>query len=521
MKINKYLVLSICGFLGAGILTSCGKPRNPTSDSQDPVSSETESVETPTESEGPVVSETESTSQGGSDKTIEVAFWHTFGQGIQDQLSKKIEEFQSIILEEEGVKVKVTHSYQGSYDDIASKISNGFAVGNIPTLAIAYPDHVANYLYTEGNNYGKYVVNFEDYFDNPEYGYGKNPYLGDEYDETDIIPAFLEEGQQFIREGTYCFPLMKSTEVMFYNKEQVDILLPLYDATLNTEAARTRFLNSMSWDQFLDVCETAINNKSSLVSSLERPAFYDSDSNLFISKMFQNEIPYSSINSDTQKGQIDFETGQANTDAKAMVASIKEAYDKGLITTKGCEGTYGSDAFTAEESLFSIGSSGGAGYNFPDSETFTVGVCRVPASNNNPLYVSQGPSLCMLKNTSLSDSVNRDSLEYAWKFVKFLTNTENNIELCIVGSEGYVPVRESSYETELYFDFLANGENYATVANVVVDDISGNYLNAAVFTGSDKLRDQVGGIISTVLLNHATIDEAFAEAINTTKLFIK
>jgi ABC-type glycerol-3-phosphate transport system substrate-binding protein len=335
------------------------------------------------------------------------------------------------------------------------------------------------------------------------------------------FPAFLEEGQQFIREGTYCFPLMKSTEVMFYNKEQVDTLLPLYDATLNTEAARTRFLNNMSWDQFLDVCEAAIEHKSSLISTLDRPAYYDSDSNLFISKMFQNEIPYSSINPETQKGQIDFETGQANADAKAMVASIKEAYDKGLITTKGCEGTYGSDAFTAEESLFSIGSSGGAGYNFPDSDNFTVGVCKVPASNNNPLYVSQGPSLCMLKNTSLSDSVNRDSLEYAWKFVKFLTNTENNIELCIVGSEGYVPVRESSYETELYFDFLLNGENYAAVANVVVDDISGNYLSAAVFTGSDRLRDQVGGIISSVLLNMSTIDKAFADAINNTKLFIK
>ena len=486
MKKAKFLTLSLCTVLGIGFLTSCAK--NPGGD----------------------------TPNG----KIEVTFWHTFGQGVQEQLDVKIQDFERIILEEEGVEVNVTPAYQGSYDDISSKISKGFAVGNIPTLAIAYPDHVADYLYNEGKDYGKYVVNFENYFDHADYGYGKNPYLNDSQDENDIIQAFLDEGRQFVREGTYCFPFMKSSEVMFYNVEQINQLLPLYDANLNSESAITEFLNNMSWDEFLAVCQTAVDNKDKLVNTMATPAYYDSDSNLFISKMFQNEIPYSSINSETQKGQIDFESGEANTRAKAMVQSFKTAYDNGLLTTKGCEGTYGSNAFIAEETLFSIGSSGGSGYNFPDSGSFTVGVCRVPESNNNPLYVSQGPSLCMLRNTSLSSEVNEKNLEYAWKFVKWLTNTRNNIELCVRGSEGYVPVRESSYETEIYFDFLENGENYAKVANIVVDEIDGHYLSTAVFKGSATLRDQVGGIISAVLLGSSTIDEAFADAINNTKLQI-
>lgn len=460
-----------------------------------------------------------SESEGPSGK-VTVEFWHTFGQTIVDQLTAKIEKFQEVILKNEGVEVTVNLTYQGSYDDIQRKISNGFAIGNIPTLAVAYPDHVADYLYTEGNNHGKYVVNFEDYFDHEEYGYGKNSYLKDSQDENDIIPAFLNEGRQFVREGTYCFPYMKSSEVMFYNVEQINQLLPLYNASLNSESAIQEFLNNMSWETFLDVCDVAVKNKDKLISTLNVPAFYDSDSNFFISKMFQNNIAYSSINQTTQKGQIDFETGEANTKAKEMVSSFKAAYDAGLITTKGCEGKYGSNAFIAQESLFSIGSSGGSGYNFPDSGNFTVGVCKVPASNNNPLYVSQGPSLCMLNNPSISSKINSENLEYAWKLIKWITNTDNNIELCIRGSEGYVPIRTSSYETEVYFDFLENGENYAKVATIVADEIDGHYLSTAVFKGSATLRDQVGGIISSVLLGQSTVDEAFLAAINNTKLQI-
>ena len=456
---------------------------------------------------------------GGTDSAITVDFWHTFGQGVQDQLNAKIAAFESIILENEGVQVKIKHSYSGSYDDINTKINNGLGTGNIPTMAVAYPDHIADYLYNEGTSDGKYVVNFENYFDHESYGYGKNSYLNDSEDETDIIPAFLNEGKQFVKEGTYCFPFMKSTEVMFYNKEQVDILLPLYNSSLNTETARENFLNNMSWETFMEVCQVADDNRDKLISTLDRPAFYDSDSNLFISQMFQSEIPYSSINPDTNKGQIDFESGAANTQAKAMVTSLKAAYDAGLLNTKGCESTYGSTAFIEEQSIFSIGSSGGAGYNFPDSDNFTVGVCKVPAVNSNSIYVSQGPSLCMLNNPSIG-SKNAKNLEYAWKFIKFITNTDNNIELCVRGSEGYVPVRTSSYETEVYFEFLENGENYAKVANVVSNDIDGNYLSTAVFKGSAKLRDQVGGIITSVLLGRSTVDQAFADAINNSKLAI-
>lgn len=456
------------------------------------------------------------TNTGGDVKSVTFDFWHTFGQGIVDNIQKKIDAFHDLVLENEGIDVTINFAYQGSYDDIVSKITQGFSAGNVPTLAVAYPDHVANYLSAETKP-GEYVVNIQTLIDDPTIGLGKEEYLGDTYGEDDFVASFLEEGRQFVREGTYTLPFMKSSEVMFYNEEAVLRALKVKDPTF--VGSTKTYLENLSWDEFIEFADFIMDNKNSVLSTMEVPVYYDSDSNLFISKMFQNNIAYSSIGED-DKGVIDFESGQARTDAEAMVSELKQQYDLGTFTTKGLQGTYGSDYFTQMKSIFSIGSSGGAGYNIPTSDTFTVGVCRVPFDNDNPLYVSQGPCLTLLRNPSKSASENDLRVKYAWKFLKYITTPQNNVDICIYGSEGYIPVRESAYATDSYLEFLVSGEDYAKTAKILLDDINGDYLNTAVFTGSARLRDEVGGLITQVLAGHKSVTQAFEDAINTTKLFM-
>ena len=126
-------------------------------------------------------SDTSSTSNGGSSSTdpVEITFWHTSGQTVIRELNKKIEDFAALVKENEGVDVKITLSYQGSYDDQLDKILKGFPTGNYPTIAVAYPDHVAEYLESEGSDPGRYVVNLQDYIDNPETTFGAEEWLGD------------------------------------------------------------------------------------------------------------------------------------------------------------------------------------------------------------------------------------------------------------------------------------------------------------------------------------------------------
>ena len=471
-----------------------------------------------TSSSTPDSSSSSSSSQQPGGK-VEVLFWHTFSQSIVNSLEQVIPDFEAAILETEGVEVDIQLAYQGGYDEIVDKITKGFSTGNIPTMAIAYPDHVADYLLAEQTP-GQYVVNLDQYISNSEYGFGTEAHLGDKanYDEYDIVEAFLDEGRQYIREGTYSLPFMKSSEVMFYNVEALTAVLNLYKPEFGGAASVIKeYIDNISWEDFMDLLGFIQDNKDQLdMPSLEIPAFYDSDSNFFISKMFQNEIAYSSIVDGN--GQIDFESGEARSKAEAMVAEMKEDYDSGKFFTKGTEGTYGSDHFKNAKSIFSIGSSGGAGYNIPSADDFTVGVCKVPASNDNPLYVSQGPTFTMLRNPALSNDVNDARNLYAWKFMKFLTNPDMNVRICITGSEGYVPIRYSAYESANFLDYLEIGEELAEVAKIVINDIDGNYLNTAVFKGSATLRDQVGGILVTVFKGDKSVSQAFTDAINNTKL---
>jgi ABC-type glycerol-3-phosphate transport system substrate-binding protein len=281
----------------------------------------------------------------------------------------------------------------------------------------------------------------------------------------------------------------------------------------SSETKIKEYMSNLTWDEFMNLCTYVKNNMASISNMLEVPMWYDSDANYIITKMFQNNVPYTSIGANG-KGVIDFKEGENFNKVVDILDDARQAFKDGLMTTKGIKNTYGSDYFTNEKCLFSIGSSGGSGYNFPQADAFDLGVCRVPASNNNPLYVSQGPTLTMFNDRGLSDEANNKLQLYAWKFMKYITNGQVNAEICINGSEGYVPVRSSAYETSFFQQFMAEGERYAKCYKVVVDEVNdkGGYLVSKAFKGSASLRDECGSMLTASL--NAANKEAIPALVN-------
>lgn len=445
-------------------------------------------------------------SSSSSEDGITIRFWHTFGQSITNGIEKYIEKFEDLVEENEGVKVNIEMEYQGGYDDIESKIRSGFSTSNTPTIAVAYPDHVADYLASE-NEPGEYVVNLDDYINDEEIGFGKEAYFGDD-EESDFVSAFINEGKSYTREGTYSLPFMKSTEVMFYNETLLGSILNDYSPENVGTDLMKKYLENMSWDEFMDLNRYIAANMSKYSDTLKVPCVYDSDSNLYISHSYQNEIPFISIDDDGN-GSADFN----NDDAKDMVAELKNDYDDGCFTTKGITGEYGSNYFKSAECVFSIGSSGGAGYQSPTNSTFTFDICKVPYENDNQLYISQGPTLTLLRSNNYTDEENDEKVKYAWKFLKYITSADVNADLCFDYSQGYVPVRESAYETDYYQELITEyDDEFAHNAKVVVEDIDGTYLTTPSFKGSATARDEVGGILTLVFAGTDSIDEAFDDA---------
>ena len=286
---------------------------------------------------------------------------------------------------------------------------------------------------------------------------------------------------------------------MFYNMDLlVDFMAIFKPEFHNSKTLIQEYMRTISWDDFMDLCE-CVKEHMDLGNRLEVPMWYDSDGNFFITKAYQNDIPFASITPEG-KGKIEF-GGENMDDTVDMLDSFRQAYNAGLITTKGIKNTYGSDFFTKEKCVFSIGSSGGSGYNFPQADAFELGVCRVPASNDKLLYVSQGPTLAMFNDSGLSKELNDQTQLYAWKFMKYITNGQANAEICVNGSEGYVPVRNSAYETSFFQTFMEEGEKYAKCYKVVVEDVNadGGYLVTPAFKGSAALREECATLLTASL----------------------
>ena len=503
MKVKTFLITLP---LALATLIGCGNTNQPSS-----VESKGENDNSETSSQKPV------------EGKVTIKFWHTFGQTVVDALKSKIESFKNLVKENDGVDVEVDLKYQGGYDDIAKQIYDGYSVMNSPTIAVAYPDNVSDYIEVGKSAGSDFVVNLDKFISSKEVGFGKEKWLGDEKDEDDFVEEFFEEGSAYTQQGTYSLPFLKSTEIMFYNMDLLIEVMKGFKPEFNSSKIQIQnYMASISWDDFISLCSYVNQHKSEISNMLEVPMWYDSDANYIITKMFQNNVPYSSIDA-SGKGKIDFAQG---TDAyNSVIDLLDEArvnFANGLFTTKGIKNTYGSDFFTNEKCLFSIGSSGGSGYNFPQADAFELGVCRVPADNNNPLYVSQGPTLTMFNDRGLSQEQNDRIQLYAWKFMKYITNGRVNAELCVNGSEGYVPVRYSAYETKFFQEFMEEGERYAMCYKVVVNDVNrnGGYLVSKAFKGSATLRDECGSML-TASLNANSKDALSAildRAINNAKL---
>lgn len=471
----------------------------------------------------------DSSSQGGSGSTIEISFWHTFGQTIQDNLNIQLRKFKQLVKQNDGVDVNVKLTPFSDYATINSDINTKIRTNDIPTIAVCYPDHVADYLLYEGDQPGKYIVDFNPYINDEKVGLGKEAWLGDQANDSldDFIPAYLEGGSGFAREGQLCLPYMKSTEAMLYNYDAVEKVLVHYKPEFNSaKSAIENYMNNLDWTEFMELCRQTITYKNEFNPDLKQAAYYDSDANLFISQLFQAGIPYSSIVTNEQGkkgGHIDFAEGQARTDAEKIATDLRanhvEKIDNvPLLNTKGTEGNYGSNSFKDIESVFVIGSTGGSGYSLTSS--FEMGVCKVPPiKGDNPLYVTQGPELCIFNNPSLSETANKDRTLYAWKLIKFLTNPENNCQICLQGSEGYLPVRKSAYSQDLYLDFLdtaEEGEFQPRIAELVTGTINGRYFNTKCFAGSTDLRTACGALLTDCLLasSESEIHSKFQTAID-------
>ncbi len=430
--------------------------------------------------------------EGGYDGSeVTITFYHTMGANLREVLELYIQEFNKMY-----PNIHIEHEQVGGYDDVRDQIKTELTVGNQPNIAYCYPDHVALYNLTKG------VVTLDAFIESDieiTDAEGNTSILGLTDEQiADFITGYYEEGKSFGDGKMYTLPMSKSTEVLYYNKT-------FFEAN-NLSVPTT-------WDEMEEVCAQILALDPTCI-----PLGYDSESNWFITMTEQLGTPYTSATGD----HFLFD----NAENKAFVKEFCQWYEKGYLTTQEIYGAYTSGLFvnqdeTTSNSYMSIGSSAGATHQCPDKVDgeypFEVGIATIPQVDpENPKVISQGPSLCIFKDSNPQEVV------ASWLFVKYLTTTvEFQAEFGM--KSGYVPVLKSVAENEVYKEFLdsADGGDYiaALSAKICMEQADAYYTSPA-FNGSSDARDQVGLLLQSAFVNYkdaadkdALLDQLFAKAI--------
>lgn len=409
----------------------------------------------------------------GAENKITVTFYHTMGQNLRPVLQKYIAEFNKIHPE-----IVIDEQAIGGYDDVRDQVITELQAGKQPALAYCYPDHVATYLLS------KKVVDLNTYINDPEVGLTQEQV-------DDFISGYYAEGSSFgDPTKMYTLPFSKSTEVMYYNKTFFETNgLSIPDHWFSENENDTTSMEYVIY-RIKEIEPTSI------------PLGYDSEANWFITMTEQLKTPYTQAATEVRDRFL------FDDDANVDFCDRFRAWSlEGLMTTQTIYGGYTSGLFTntqpSEEgfvihSYISIGSSAGAVHQCPaanddGSYPFEVGIAEIPqADASNKKVISQGPSICMLKqkNTAVNDA--------AWLFLKFLlTSPEFQAEFSM--SSGYVPVLKSTFEMDAYKMFLdgaaTDKTGIAALSAKICMEQEEHYFTSPAFVGSSDARDQVGQLL--------------------------
>lgn len=431
-----------------------------------------------------------------------ITFWSTFNDNYQSTIQEAAKKFMEL---EPKVTVEIKKE-SGSYDALKDKVIENLAAQSHPDMFVGYPDSVQELM-----QYGA-VVKLDDYMNNAEYGWAAD-------EKADVIKAYIDEGQSYPIEGTYSVPVAKSTEAMFYNKDVlIGLNLSAQDPTINEGKPLTEaYINNLTWEELFDkLCPAIVayndglaEEKKILRTSGEKKTAvfaYDSDDNLFITLAEQYGYGYTSIDTSTGTGSIDF----VNDGMKGLLKKFYGyAHKEGTpyFLTKGSnENKYTNENFTAGYTLFSVGSTGGASYQ--KSDNFDTGVAKIPhAAGKEAKVINQGPSIAVL------DHKDENRRLASWLFYKFFTNVDNAAVWAV--NSGYNPIRYSTLDSEAYAEYASiEGKQPRTVdmikarvsqyVTTVADDLFANF----VFKGSAEARKQAGALFTNALMQDNLTDES-------------
>ncbi len=431
-------------------------------------------------------------------KEYEITFWAKNESNITqaDIYRQAIEDFNKYYPNIK-VNLRIYTDYSRIYNDVITNISTD----TTPNVCITYPDHIATYI--TGSNT---VVPLDELFVHRSFGLGGSEIKFDAPKPSEMVPSFLDECK--IGGVQYAVPYMRSTEACYVNKDMVEKLGFTLPETL-------------TWDFMFEVAEAAVkkdDNGNFAVNGQKVliPIIYKSTDNMMIQLLAQKSAPYSD-----EMGKILI----FNDTTKEVLFNIAGHAKTGAFSTFKIAG-YPANFLNAGQCIFAIDSTAGATWMGSDAPLidisednlveFETEVMTVPQIDpNNPLMISQGPSICIFNKDDSGEVL------ASWLFVQYLLT--NEVQIPYSQTEGYVPVTLKAQNSDAYADYLSrkgeDNELYYDVkikaAELLINNTDNTFVTP-VFNGSASLRSASGQMIENVtksVRRKENIDDKYIEAL--------
>ena len=429
-------------------------------------------------------------------RTYEITFWakNDTNKTQTDIYNKAIEDFEAIY-----PNIKVNLRLYTDYGRIYNDVITNIATQTTPNVCITYPDHIATYL-TGANT----VVPLDELFADEKYGLSGSEVRFDSPAMEEIVPQFLKE---CAFDGYhYAIPYMRSTEACYVNKDYVEKLgyeLP----------------EMLTWDFVWEVADAAarqdeegnylVNGQKVMI-----PFIYKSTDNMMIQMLRQLGAGYS-----TEEGEILI----FNEDVKEILYTVHEHVKSGAFSTFKIS-SYPANFLNAGQCIFAVDSTAGATWMGSDAPLIDIAedklvqfetvVYPIPQYDpENPVMISQGPSICVFNKTDPQEVL------ASWLFAQYMLT--NEVQIAYAQTEGYVPVTTKAQQTAEYQDYLSregeDDELYYDVklkATKLLLDNTANTFTTPVFNGSASLRDAAGQLIENTAKStrrKETVDAAYMD----------
>ncbi|MHB1653341.1 MAG: ABC transporter substrate-binding protein [Desulfitobacteriaceae bacterium] len=338
---------------------------------------------------------------------VQIEFWYGLGGQVGDVVKAQVEEFNK---SQKEVVVKAV--FQQSYDVTGQKLQAAVVGGDVPDVVQlntrVWPAFAKNGALLLLDEYIKKdsSIKIEDF-------------------KKGLMVNTALDGKQ------YTLPYNRSTPILYYNK---DIMKEI---GVDPEKPVT------TWDDLVQVAKKATVQKDGKV---ERFGFAASMSGwYFYSLVWSNGGDI--LGSDMKT--VVFDKPEAARGLQLWSDMVNK--DKIMMPPVGGTSTSGTSAGqTLDQSFFNgkiamiIDSTGSLG-SFKTNAKFNLGTAFLPKFKENAVPTG-GANLAILAKTS------KERQDAAWKFVKFLTSTEQAVYFA--QKTGYLPIRESaekSPELQAYY----------------------------------------------------------------------